>query len=496
MTLLGLAIKGTAVLLAAALAARALRRAPAAWRYAAWTAAFASLVTLPVLTVFGPTWRMAILPTTAQASGPSVAPSTLVAWIGAGWAIGAFAVAVRWIVAHVAARRLVRRAVPVGGARWRRAEAQARAAIGLRVPVRLLRSPRLETPAAWGVRPSRQAVLLPRSAQAWTDQRRRAVLLHEMAHLRRGDLLTQIIAQAAVAVHWFNPFVWRAYRTALVERELACDDAALRAGADAADYAGHLLALARILRPPNPAMAAMVSRTALETRIVSILTPGHARGPSSRASTSATAALALAIAFGVASVDVVPKHAVPVLAVARLAPVSLPEPAALPVPVADLAHIAPAVIIPTVPPGDDAPDGPEPASPPTALTASAPPHPVTPVVSPAPAATRAVARTAAPYVPLAFKSVDPDEISRQVVQLRATVAALHDLNPASLSCVTIDEALAAVPDLTDADRLALHADALADLRSATAAAEQRLWEAETAFERDMRGARGARGPSF
>ena len=127
---------------------------------------------------------------------------------------------------------------------------------------------------------------------------------------------------------------------------------------------------------------------------------------------------------------------------------------------------------------------------------SAPVRPVAPAASPAPVAPRPPARTAAPYVPLAFKSVDPDEISRQVVQLRATVAALHDLDPASLSRATIDEALAAVPDLTPADRALIHADALADLGSATAAAERRLSEAETAFERDVRGGRGARGPSI
>lgn len=505
MTLLGLAIKGTAVLLTAALAARALGRAPAAWRHGAWTAAFGALVALPALATVGPSWRVAVLP--SAAAGASGASGSLFVWAGGVWIAGAVLVAGRWIVAHVAARRLVRRAVPVAGARWRRAEAHARRALGLPLPVRLLRSARLDTPAAWGVRPSRRAVLLPRSAQAWDDGRRRAVLLHEMAHLQRGDLWTQIVAQAAVAVHWFNPLVWRAYHTALAERELACDDAALRAGADAADYAGHLLALARTLRRgpaarPHPALAAMAARPALETRIVSILAPGRRRGPASRATTLATAAAGVALAVGVAALDPVAREAPATPAAAAQTPDAAQDAgrvrvatrgagaaraAGLPgTPVAvEIAALSPArPVVRSVAPA---------VAPPVPASRTAAPRTAAPLQVAVPSVTAATG--AAPFRPLAFKTVDPDAILRQVAQLRATVAALHDLDPEALSAEAVGEALAAVPDLTAADRAALHAEALADLSSATAAAERRLWEAETAFERDLRGGRGARGPS-
>jgi beta-lactamase regulating signal transducer with metallopeptidase domain len=500
-TPLGLAIKGTAVLLAAALAARALGRAPAAWRHGAWTVAFGALVALPALAVLGPSWRVAVLPAATGVAGAPSAPGSLLVWASGVWAAGALLVAGRWIVAHIAARRLVRRAVPVAGARWRRAEAHARRALGLPLPVRLLRSGRLDTPAAWGVRPSQRTVLLPRSAHAWDDGRRRAVLLHEMAHLQRGDLWTQIVAQAAVAVHWFNPLVWRAYRTALAERELACDDAALRAGADAADYAGHLLALARTLRRehaarPYPALAAMAARPALETRIVSILAPGRRRGPASRATTLATATAGFALAVSVAALEPVAREAPPApeaAAVTQTLPrARIPEPASI-------AGVQP-VAVERAAPASDAVAALPPARPAvhSAAPAVAPAVPAPRAATPLQAAVPpvAAATSAAPFRPLAFKTVDPDAILRQVAQLRATVAALHDLDPEALSTEAVGEALAAVPDLTAADRAALHAEALADLSSATAAAERRLWEAETAFERDLRGGRGARGPSL
>ncbi len=494
MTPLGLALRGALVLAAAALAVRALHGAPAAWRHSAWTVAFGTLIALPALALAGLSWRVAVLPAStgaAVAPGAALPVSTVALWLGAVWALGAVAVALRWIVAHAAARRLVRMARPIRSARWRRAEHAARRAMGLRLPVRLLTPARLDVPAAWGVRPSQRAILLPRSARTWDAGRRRAVLLHEMAHLRRGDLWTQVLAQAAVAVHWFNPLVWRAYRAALAERELACDDAALRAGADPADYAGHLLALARTLRPRHAALAAVASmaeRPALERRIVSILMPRDCPA-ASRLRTLATAGSALAFVLAVVAVEPVQRDAeAPLVAAAPVAVAEVPAP------------VAPVVEPPTPPAPPETPPAPPeaPSAPPEAPAAPAARALPTPSPAPAPAVARrapAAAPRPAP-APLAFKAVDPDHITRQVAQLRATVAALHDLDPEALSHQSVDAALAAVPDLPDADRAVIHAEALANLAQATAAAERRLFEAETLFESDRRGGQGARGPAI
>ena len=84
---------------------------------------------------------------------------------------------------------------------------------------------------SWGTR--RPAVLLPQGAERWPTSRLEAVLLHELAHVRRRDCLTQLMAEVAVALHWVNPLAWVAAHRLRVEREHACDDQALGAGARA-----------------------------------------------------------------------------------------------------------------------------------------------------------------------------------------------------------------------------------------------------------------------
>ncbi|HEX8386747.1 MAG TPA: hypothetical protein VF576_11215, partial [Rubricoccaceae bacterium] len=168
MTPLALALKGTAVLLAGEAVVRGLRRAPAAWRHAVWTAAFAALVALPFASALGLSWRVAVLPAETVLRGSSIGvlpgpAADMTFWAVAVWALGAAVVSLRWAAAHAAARRLVRRSTPLVGDRWGRAERHARLAVGLRRPVRLLLSDRLDVPAAWGARPARRAVLLPTS---------------------------------------------------------------------------------------------------------------------------------------------------------------------------------------------------------------------------------------------------------------------------------------------------------------------------------------------
>ena len=72
-----------------------------------------------------------------------------------------------------------------------------------------------------------------------------AVLLHELAHVARFDLWTSFAAHVACAAYWFNPLVWMAARRMRIEGERACDDAVLRCGARASDYADQLLEVVR-----------------------------------------------------------------------------------------------------------------------------------------------------------------------------------------------------------------------------------------------------------
>jgi hypothetical protein len=83
------------------------------------------------------------------------------------------------------------------------------------------------SPMTWGWR--RPKILLPSTAHSWSPERRRVVLTHELAHVKRRDGVTQVLVQLACSLHWFNPLIWFAERRMRTERERACDDYVLNA---------------------------------------------------------------------------------------------------------------------------------------------------------------------------------------------------------------------------------------------------------------------------
>jgi hypothetical protein len=159
-------------------------------------------------------------------------------------------------------------------------------------------------------------LLVPADAEQWTDQRRRLVLLHELAHIRRWDWLTQLVAHVACALYWFNPLVWLAARQMRIERERACDDLVLASGARASDYAEELLTLAAGLsdsRIPLLVAVPMARRGALEDRLRGILDVRRSR--------AALTTAAVCLGMAVAAVAIAP------LAMLRAAPPKPPQPA-------------------------------------------------------------------------------------------------------------------------------------------------------------------------
>ena len=70
------------------------------------------------------------------------------------------------------------------------------------------------------------AILLPQAE--YSAEELEAVLTHERAHFRRGDVWCKLLLLLACAVHWFNPLVWLMSRRAAQDLEAACDEAVLR----------------------------------------------------------------------------------------------------------------------------------------------------------------------------------------------------------------------------------------------------------------------------
>ena len=128
--------------------------------------------------------------------------------------------------------------------------------LGWKRQVRVKKSNAVTVPMVWGV--FHPTILLPADASTWQEERLRAVLLHELAHIQRNDWESQLIAQVMCAVYWFNPLVWFAARRMRVEAERASDDHVLNAGYQSTNYAEHLLDNAR-----NVKAVVSVSRTAV-----------------------------------------------------------------------------------------------------------------------------------------------------------------------------------------------------------------------------------------
>ncbi len=159
-------------------------------------------------------------------------------------------------------------------------------------------------PFACGLRSA--AIVLPPACHTWPEFRKRSVLLHELGHVKRHDITTQLAASIVAALWWFQPLCWLLYRKLRSESEAACDAFVLNAGVKSSDYAADLLAVAKQCIRPLPAAAiaiGMVRERGLAGRVAALLQPRQAR----RVARPLVVAMALsftALAIGVSAVTV------------------------------------------------------------------------------------------------------------------------------------------------------------------------------------------------
>ena len=224
----------------------------------------------------------------APRSSPPMAArfsTTLLVLALAVWCFGALLGSISVLAGQIRLTRLARQGVPMQTPGWARLLREASETLRLRRPVRLWQSADNVMPLTWGW--WRPVVLLPAEAEHWPTQRRRVVLLHELAHVKRWDCLTQTVARIVRALYWINPLVWLAARRMCVERERACDDLVLNGGCKASDYASQLVEIARTYRHmPQVAAIAMARSSQIKGRIGPSWTPrardaapAHGDGP-------------------------------------------------------------------------------------------------------------------------------------------------------------------------------------------------------------------------
>src|ERR1017187_4235686 len=325
---LGAAFKSIAVLCAAWLMALALRRHSAASRHLVWTAAAAALVALPLLSISLPALRVptgglfAAAPNiifradaNASAGGPishaaspgvrPAAPAPSAPWrldlalcLMLLWTAGSALALAQMLLAYAKLCRIRHAARPYPSPQEPRSLGRS---LGIGCPVEVLETSAGAMPMAFGLR--RSTILMPAGAQAWTAERRRVVLLHELAHVRRADGATHLLARSALSLFWWNPLAWSAWGQFLKERERAADDMVLTAGEPAAEYAGHLLEVARSRQfaPADSAAVAMARRSDLEGRLLAILDSAADRTHPGRASAFIAALVAVALVVPLAA---------------------------------------------------------------------------------------------------------------------------------------------------------------------------------------------------
>ncbi len=216
------------------------------------------------------------------------------------WVAGALLLLARLVTGLVAVNRIANRANEVTDNAWRVVADRAIRALGVRVPVEVRRSDEVAMPFACGL--LRPVIVLPANADTWNAQQREAVLLHELAHISRGDLAMNVLSHVMRAVYWVNPLAWLAAHRLRVEGEKAADDAVLRGGARPSDYADHLLSIVRTVgnTVPNVALA-MARRSDFEGRLLAILEAGVPRDRLTRARAFALAAVFVVVVLPLAA---------------------------------------------------------------------------------------------------------------------------------------------------------------------------------------------------
>jgi beta-lactamase regulating signal transducer with metallopeptidase domain len=329
-------LRATLVLVADCCVVVAMWRSSASLRHLIWTSALAGTLAMPVLMVSLPSWRVPILPraqaqvevTTAvgeallsnipvpvgvdihsdravadstrrsrkvdapgsyldpamgDVPASSSAPVDWTFWMVTVWGVGAVIVLLPMLSGLSRLRRITRQSRRSVDGPWVEL-ADRLGGLSLRSRrVVMLQADVSTSPMTWGV--LRPVILLPSGVETWRDERLRAVLLNELAHVQRCDCLTLILARLSCALYWFHPLVWIAARQLRIESERACDDVVLQSGARAADYALDLLEMARAIRSTRGLAAAAVPMARplkLEGRVRAILDSTRSRRMVSR----------------------------------------------------------------------------------------------------------------------------------------------------------------------------------------------------------------------
>ncbi|MBP6443920.1 MAG: M56 family metallopeptidase [Gemmatimonadales bacterium] len=305
-------LKLTTLLLFVSAVAHLLRHRSAAVRHLIWMTGLVGAVALPVLTAVLPTWELVVGVPARAASAPWSAGSFLVGPAGTAssvsggslviiWGIGAALMLLWMLGGEFRLRARLRISTHRLSPEWRVAIEAAGSLPSGPFAVRFVECAWLDAPCTWGV--LRPLILLPTDADHWSPAQRRYAVLHELAHVARGDLAANLLARLACVVHWYHPMVWSMAGAARLAREEACDNAVLGQDVVASDYAALLLSLGvgrdSVTATLAPALG-LAHHSTLGIRLCALLDETRDRSLPRRGKIGLTAALGAVMLAGIA----------------------------------------------------------------------------------------------------------------------------------------------------------------------------------------------------
>ncbi|HEX8572594.1 MAG TPA: M56 family metallopeptidase [Allosphingosinicella sp.] len=207
----------------------------AGWAYALWAVPALRLV-LPPLPQLAPDLYfppvVTFIPTAAEMAAPLPADAGPGQWVPFMLALWAGGAVIFLILQWLAYRAFL--------GRIRETSRPARPPLfgGIRTWI----SDSVDGPLALGVI-ERRIVLPGDFSRRYNPVERRLALEHELVHHKRGDIWWNLVAMLVLAVFWFNPVAWAAFRAFRSDQELACDAAVARAATleERCDYARALV---------------------------------------------------------------------------------------------------------------------------------------------------------------------------------------------------------------------------------------------------------------
>ncbi len=188
-----------------------------------------------------PTWNGSAVVSSPDTWAPHLA--ALAPWLAPFWIAGVLAFSLRHVAGFVSLSRLRRRGVCAVPELWQNQVKRLSARLKISRPVFLLTSCLADAPMVLGH--FRPLILLPLGMLAgFSAPQIEAILLHELAHIRRRDYLVNILQRLMEALLFYHPAAWWISRVIRAEREKCCDDVVISISGHAHEYAVALAALA------------------------------------------------------------------------------------------------------------------------------------------------------------------------------------------------------------------------------------------------------------